>query len=376
MIKKYKLHNFKNHAETVLNLSNVTLLTGQNGAGKSSIIQSMLLMHDTYRETHQLATLYLKGDSFSLGRTIDALNANCKDEPDLLKIEIETDGGETFRFAYQYLLPEGNSIKTNSPMSYHEDELKKIAFLTDDFQYLSAFRDGPQSVYESDTDVVDVHRQVSHRQGRGEMVVYFLNKYGGMSLIIDELCHHDTLSHTLREQATAWLGEIAPGVQMKINQNDTQYELKFGFAMPGMTTRYYSAQNTGFGITYVLSVIVAILSAKPGAMILIENPEAHIHPAGQSALMRLIAKAAKAGVQFLIETHSDHILNGALVARKLGMIEEGMLTTYFFKHGSDGNSEAVSLQVGEDGRITNAPDDFFGQMNADLEVLFDLTSIE
>lgn len=69
-----------------------------------------------------------------------------------------------------------------------------------------------------------------------------------------------------------------------------------------------SAINTGFGITYVLPILVALLSAKKDSLILIENPEAHIHPKGQAILMELMAKAVDAGVQVVIETHSDHIV--------------------------------------------------------------------
>lgn len=46
-----------------------------------------------------------------------------------------------------------------------------------------------------------------------------------------------------------------------------------------------------FGITYVLPLIIALVSAKEGDIILVENPEAHIHPAGQSMLGELIARA-------------------------------------------------------------------------------------
>lgn len=43
---------------------------------------------------------------------------------------------------------------------------------------------------------------------------------------------------------------------------------------------------------------------------IIENPEAHIHPRGQAEMGRLIALAAAAGMQLFVETHSDHIVNG------------------------------------------------------------------
>lgn len=373
MIKEYSIHNFKNHADTRLFLPGITLLTGMNGAGKSSVMQSMLLLRDTYQSSRQLQTLYLKGNSFSVGRTIDAINPNCKSEPDVLRVEVGVDNKSKYVFSYQYRQPEANSLIAIGGTNYEEGELAEIPFFTDDFQYLSAFRDGPQSLYESDTDVVDVHKQVSYRMGRGEMAVYYLSKYGDLPLAIESLCHDSERPNTLRAQSVAWLDEIASGVDMRINQNGQTYELQFGFRQYGSTTKFYSASNTGFGITYILSVIVAVLSAKPGALILVENPEAHIHPAGQAALMRLFALASSAGVQIVIETHSDHILNGALVAGKRKIIAQDGLAVYFFCRDERGNSQPHHLQVSEDWRIEDAPDEFFGQMNADLEVLFDLS---
>ena len=107
-------------------------------------------------------------------------------------------------------------------------------------------------------------------------------------------------------------------------------------------------------------------------VVLIENPEAHIHPAGQSAMMRLISQAANAGVQVVIETHSDHIINGALVARKQNVISPDALTVYFFDIDNDLNALPMQLEIGKNGLIQHAPEKFFGQMNADLKVLFDM----
>lgn len=373
MIKKYCIHNFKNHADTMLEMSAVTLLTGMNGSGKSSVLQSMLLLRDTYVSSHQLSTLYLKGDSFSVGQVKDAVNYNCKADVERLRISIEMDGGLAHDFFYRYDKAENNTLSADmNEFSRADDVFQAIPLFGDGFQYLSAFRNGPQQVYESDTDVVDSRRQMSHKMGRGEMAVYFLSKFGNDALPIDELCYDTRAAHTIRKQTACWLNEISPGVQIQINQNASQYEIRYGLEMKGKRTIFHSAPNTGYGISYVLSIIVAVLSARPGSLILIENPEAHIHPAGQSALMRLIAMAACAGVQFVIETHSDHIVNGGLVARKKGVIRPDALSVYFFDRDDDGNAMPKRLSIGENGMIQNAPKAFFGQMNADLRVLFDL----
>lgn len=372
MIKQYKLHNFKNHADTTLELSGLTLLTGINGAGKSSVLQSMLLLRDTFYSTHQLSPLYLKGDSFVVGRTVDAVNYNCKEDVELLKYVFVTDRGKRYDLVYRYSEETDATNLILEALGGDPKELITLPLFNDQFQYLSAFRNGPQALSESDKTSVDVHRQLSQRMGRGEMTVYFLSKYAEEPLAIDSLCYDSALPHSLRQQTECWMREISDGLQMQINQFGSNYEVRFGTEMKGKKTMFHSAVNTGYGISYILSVVVALLSAKPGALILIENPEAHIHPAGQSALMRLIAKAVAAGVQVIIETHSDHIINGALVSRKLHLMANDALSVYFFDRDDDGNASPLLLSIGQNGMIQNAPYRFFGQMNADLKILFDL----
>lgn len=372
MIKQFYLHNFKNHSDTTLDLTGLTLLTGMNGAGKSSVIQSLLLLRDTYLSSHQLANLYLKGDSFSIGRTIDAVNYNCKDDEERLRFRFMLDNDATYDLCFRYSTDADATSLKRELTTVDEDGLLGLPLFTDKFQYLSAFRCGPQSLYGGDKDAVDIHRQLSQRLGQGEMTVYYLNRFGDEPLSIDSLCYNHSLPHTLRQQTECWMSEISDGLQMLINQYGNSYEILFGTERKGRKPVFHSAINTGYGISYILSVVVAILASKPGSLILIENPEAHIHPSGQSALMRLISHAVAAGVQVLIETHSDHIINGALVARKLHVLSDDALSVYFFDRDEDGNALPINLAIGQNGMIQNAPDRFFGQMNSDLRVLFEL----
>ena len=72
--------------------------------------------------------------------------------------------------------------------------------------------------------------------------------------------------------------------------------------------------NMGFGVSYALPVITAGLLAPAGSLLVVENPEAHLHPAGQSRVGRFLAHLAASGVQVVAETHSDHVLNGVRLA--------------------------------------------------------------
>lgn len=373
MINDLTLHNFKNHNNSEIRFGNLTILTGVNGAGKSSIIQSLLLLRDSYLRNDNLKTLYLNGPSFDLGRSVDAVNRNCDEDVDKLKIKIKDDTGKSCQYVYQYPEDSTSSLKLIEAESQSEGDLVSFPLLNDNFQYISAFRNGPLEVYTSDTDVVDEHNQLSSKKGIGDMVVYYLAKNGNNMLRIPELALPGTVNNSLSVQTEAWLGKISEGVSLKIDQHGNQYNLLIGNKQQDTPTSYFSAINTGFGISYILSVIVAILSSAPNSLVIIENPEAHIHPAGQSALMELISLAAMNGVQIILETHSDHIINGALVNwKKHSDWDNEKLHVYFFERDEHLNAKPILLTISKDGRIKRAPKGFFDQMDSDLEVLFDM----
>lgn len=372
MLKSYDIHNFKNHADTHLDFGNLTILTGINGMGKSSVFQSMLMMRESFLRMPLMDTLSLDGESFSVGGTSELVNRNVTDDQNLLKINLSTDQGRV-NLGYVYPIENANELEIANGFFVPDAKLlKSISLFNDDFQYLSAFRVGPQSTYLSQTNVVDKHRQLSGKMGMGEYSVYFLSKFGQEPIALPELAYRGLESQlSLNRQVELWMGEITDGVKLNITQNGNQYVLKYGYEQPGRPTVYHSALNTGFGLSYILSVVIAILSAKSGSLILIENPEAHIHPSGQASLMRLVSLAASQGVQIVMETHSDHIINGALVNWKKYELDRNKLAVYYFYRDENLNASPKRLLVGENGRIQNAPKGFFDQMKADLEVLFD-----
>lgn len=95
-----------------------------------------------------------------------------------------------------------------------------------------------------------------------------------------------------------------------------------------------AATNVGFGITYALPILVSGLTVPEGGMLLVENPEAHLHAKAQSNMGYFLARMAAAGVRVIIETHSEHIVNGIrrmIVEGKSEMSHKDM-TIYFSKH--------------------------------------------
>lgn len=373
MIKRYEIYNFKNHANTKLELGNLTILTGINGMGKSSVLQSMLILRESFMRNPQMPVLTLDGESFELGGTASLVNGNMdKDQQGLLRLVVDSDYSHV-EFVYDYPQSDKNELEAHVNLKLpNANILGASSLFNDNFQYLSAFRTGPKSFYNSNSSVVDKHRQISQKMGMGEFAVHFLNRFGNERIPIEVLKYPGSQSSGLYQQTEYWMGEISDGIRFKINQLDKQLEMLFGYEQMGKTTVYHSAFNTGFGLSYILSIIVAILSASPGALILVENPEAHIHPSGQSALMRLVTLAASHGVQVILETHSDHIVNGALVNIKEQKLDKNVLSVYYFDRDDDFNAKPIKLSIGESGRLQDVPKGFFDQMKMDLEVLYEL----
>lgn len=372
MIRTYSIHNFKNHADTKLSLGNLSILTGTNGAGKSSVMQSMLLLRESFDKYPQMQYLTLEGLSFQIGRSNELVNSSVTEGKDKLGLFVESEE-LSYKFWYRYPMKNANELEVAViEPDLTREMLMALPLFNDSFQYLSAFRNGPRDVYDSNPSVVEKHRQISYRMGMGEFVVNYLNKYGGDDIAIPELKYEGTTSLPLRIQVEAWLNEISNGIRFKIDEHGDSYEINYGYERPGKTTQYHSAFNTGYGVSYVLGIVVAILSAKPGSLILIENPEAHIHPSGQAALMRMISIAAEHGVQIILETHSDHIINGALVTYKKNEFNTDGLKIYFFDRDDEFNADPILLTIGKDGIIKGAPVGFFDQMQMDLEDLYGL----
>lgn len=377
MIQNYTIRNFKVHRNTSIDLSPLTIFTGVNSSGKSSVFQTMLMLRESLQKRHSLDVLDLRGRSFDIeGKALELINWGIED---INTFQISLLLVDEKRYDFSYAYPIGAAGKPDvlriqeGTTRYEEEELKAASSLfNDDFQYISAFRSGPQPTYHVSTEAQE-HNQVSGEMGRGEYAVMQYALHLTSDIQITAMKHPEESSLLVQDQVQAWMNEITTGVKINVEEKGNEFRLNFGYATQGGKNRYASALNSGYGVGYVFSIIVALLTSKPGSLIIIENPEAHIHPAAQSAIMRLVANASANGVQVIIETHSDHIINAALVAIKQKNLAKDALTVYYFTRNEETlASEPVKLTIGRDCRIKKAPKGFFDQMTSDLEILFGL----
>lgn len=304
MITKLKISNFKSHQNTELNTSALTLLSGINSSGKSSILQALLLLRQSYKKGRLSAGLDLNSPLCDIGKGLDALYQFSDTE--IIQFQIETDAHSMHDFRFNVQNRYDETLLPKEGTMILESELMQLPLFTNNFQYLSAGRVAGIDLYPLDSYAVENEKQLSVEYGKGELVAHFLEHWGNhrdFNIHSELLLHKSSTSRKLLDQTIAWENEISPRIMMTPQKEADKVTIYYGYkgVDSHAPTKTLKPKNIGFGISYSLSIVVALLSAEPGALLIIENPEAHLHPRGQSKLAELMALAAMSGVQIFIE---------------------------------------------------------------------------
>ena len=140
MIKYVQIENFKSLKRFSMSLENLNLLFGMNGMGKSSVIQSLLLLRQSFWENHQsnLDYLYTNGELTRLGTAKDVLCQNAEDE----RIRFYVQYSEKLSYDLQYEARDSKSDQLKRLQSVGDETYDKSLF-TNDFSYLGAEHLGP-----------------------------------------------------------------------------------------------------------------------------------------------------------------------------------------------------------------------------------------
>ncbi len=336
-----------------------------NGRGKSTVSQSLLLLAQTMLDTNSVENLQLTGRYAILGTYKDVVNSNgdkdcfsiilrCEnettqmvykefpDKPQLARIHEMTVNGESFIVE----MTEANNNNSNKAEIHNPINIKSTSDiqslqLLKTTRYVSAGRSGPQNTYhikgnfEDDRDL-DIN---------GENVINILSRKG--VAFVEEV--RETLSRVLG------------GAAIRVNKVGEVIELHLNSKDGGNT---YRPVNVGFGYSYVLSVIVAAHLAKEGSLLIVENPEAHLHPSAQSRIMNFLIKISKEkNLQLMIETHSDHVVNGMRIAIKKSVIDAD---DAHILHFSDSENIVSVITCNKEGELSEYPEDFMDEWTSQL----------
>lgn len=369
MIHQLRLRNFKCFEDASIQLRGLTLLAGLNSSGKSTVLQSLLLLRQSYLERLLPDRgLTLNGEFVQIGTAKDALFEEA--DEDELGIEIVTDNDSSLQLRFGYR-KESDVLEILEPAV--APGLWDDALFQDNFQYLRAERLGPRTSFQISDFAVRHHRQLGTS---GEFTAHFLSVFGSEPLESNSVLHEAASSSTLLSQVEAWMTEVSPGLRLSLKRYSEMdlMSLNVSYVLGHqVASSEYRPTNVGFGITYALPIVVSVLAARPGSLLIIENPEAHLHPKGQVKLGELLARAAAGGVQIVIETHSDHILNGIRLAVRRGHVPPNVVALYHSRWRDAARSPTMSLiDIRPDGRLSEWPDGFFDEMEKSLDQLLGL----
>lgn len=351
MINHLRLKAFKSLPDQIVTLKTLTILSGLNNSGKSSIIQAVRM----YDRALQGFSPLLDGHG-----SISEIRSKFSNKEEEIEIALKflDEKEETLR------LSEGQwSHPASGPICC----------------YIGAGRLGPQTVLPLRRSI----DEFPYIGEKGEYVLDFIQKLGD-AIVPDELHHTSSQGKTLLYELAGWLSEIAPGVEieMSLDQKSDSARAEFDSFRPA---------NVGFGLSYTLPILVSILGMaarapssgweekwgdrweekrnSAGVLLVIENPEAHLHPQGQTAMGRLLTIAASCGVQIIVETHSDHLIDGVRIAVKDGILDPEAVELHYLSKSKEGTSLITTPKLHKNGKLDFWPDGFFDQMLKNRAVL-------
>lgn len=376
MITQIDLHHFKCFEILKLPLAKLNLLSGANASGKSSVLQALVLLHQTIKEHEWSTRLMLNGNTLKMGTVMDVIDkvhgrhsfeiglttqkhiyrwlfSGERTGMSLIAEAVHVDRKITEKPDHlQYLLP--TNLKT---------EEKEVAIRLRKMAYITAERIGPREFYS-----LEDPQKITSIGPTGEYAVSLLHSNRDEK-VIQKLVLNGT-PPTLFNQVGARMEKFFPGCALNLTQVPHTNAVTLGIRV-SEDTDFHRPVHVGFGLTQVLPLIIAVLAADEEDILLIENPEVHLHPAGQALMGEFLAEAANAGIQIIIETHSDHILNGIRRAVKAGKIKPEDSFFHFFKPRNEKEAQVISPQIDHNGNIDFWPNGFFDQFDKDLNYFAD-----
>lgn len=326
MIDQLIIDGYKSIRHQLIPLKPLNVLAGLNSSGKSSVIQAVRI----------------------LGRVAQHKDVvfpeNCGGEDTLrnkhaMSLDIVAKYGEEGEKSISYRVRDRDNI-----------DFPKIV-------YVGADRIGPKNIYPSEKN--------GGLDSRGTNVLRVIEECGNAGVVLPEVVlPQESEGEAFKFVVQGWLKEISPGVRFSMNKVEGQ-------EAHVATYNEFLPTNVGFGLSYTLPIIVAILLGvnDKNSIVLLENPEAHIHAKGQAALATLICKAVEAGAQIVVETHSDHVFDGVRIYAKKNPGFASKVNLAWFRLDSDETTQIDYPMLQDNGSLNYWPQDMFSQFMDNAEQL-------
>ncbi len=369
MIERITLENFKCFKDEInFKTNRLNLLTGINGRGKSTLLQCILLIAQSNWNIIEKGEqpIYLNSSYIQLGGYFDIKNSYTTQREINIGFDISLKDETRVQYHIEENEKDNLTLKAKIEVTNSNVDLKEISKFFKNIHYVSADRIGPKKYVEKSSIPKSIHTGA-----RGEFSINALFYSEKLGLTVDEKLYLGNDSYSIFNQTEEWLNYILDGANLSLigkEEESSVLSLLMNNRKDGKT---YKSINIGFGYSYILPLIITGLIAKPGEVVIIENPEAHLHPRAQSRISEFFSKVASTGVQVFIESHSEHILNGLRVAslnREIEIDNSHINILYFdeeFRH--------FELQISENGKVGHWPAGFFDQQDIDISSIIKLS---
>ena len=416
LITAITVRGFKSiYDELRMELRPLTVLAGANSSGKSSFMQPILLLKQTLEDSFDRGVFRLDGSNVRF-TSADQLLSKVQGKPDVDTFSVGFERGDQTKVGLTYKRVEGRGFDIDSmecedsesrgrvtPNSPYEDILKALP---------KRWRQMDQAVFSDPKHKLQwvVHRDrcflnfvLADKEFPEQPPLFGGNKVSPASMLAPEIegvihvpglrgnpernyakttsvgpnfpgtfenyvasvvLHWQTtdttnlskLGETLKKLGLSWKVEA-------ISLGDTSVELRVGRLLhsgQGGADDMVNIADVGLGLSQTLPVLVALLVARPGQMVYVEQPEIHLHPLAQRRFAGVLAAAAKRGVRVVVETHSSLLLREiqTLVAR--GKLPCDLVKLHWFKRNTvSGVTELSSADLDDNGAFgENWPEDF------------------
>jgi predicted ATPase len=366
MIREISVSGYKCFREIVLSVPSLAVFTGVNGVGKSAFIQALLLAWQSGGSNGSDGVLPLNGQMFEFG-CAGEVSPHYSNFPHTIEISWRfSEFSETFHCRLTAKSYDDRFLYSTKAI---DETIKKNVVWSGlgGFTFLGAERSGPLRFSARQS----MNKESLFFGSKGEFCADIISMYDSMPVQnkgivlehIDGLRYPDGYS----KQIEAWMHNLGFSLQIRPKPSAVKDIAALEF-LDGQfpEAEWINPVHTGFGISYSLPIIAAGLIAQPEGVLIVESPEAHLHPAAQSKMGGFLARLASTGVQVFVETHSDHILNGIRLAAVRGDIEKEDILFVAFSKSSDGSMKAENIRIGEGHSLSAWPKGFFDQIQSDL----------
>lgn len=394
MIESLSVRGYKSLLDTgKLRATNLNVLVGANASGKSSLLQMLLLLRQSAQGTDEVFQLHLSGALYEGGTVQDVLHPSAEHQISFYLTENSTERAFIFGYDREVFNPNSIRLMDAKEITAIPDSL---ASLGRGFAYLNAERIGPRVSYPLPSDEAQISglfgkagefttavlARAKEQSALSEEAVNslsvdderFIDLIRQTPLILDSINVDEAIKNAgarLDLLSNIILGWIIPGAVFAAVENPQTDSAALRFVRDANRTKTeVRATHIGFGLSYTLPIIAAAFALDREGLLIVENPEAHLHPFSQSRIGAFLAVVASSGRQVFVETHSDHVVNGIRLATSKGLIDPDAICINFCAKSPDHDqSEIIQISLDKNGSLDKWPLGFFDQIENDLSRL-------